>query len=156
MSMAIFNSFFYVHQAGPGQWSPRWQPPGGFYCPMTSRMRRWEDLRENLQQHIRILADEATGEGKSLGKWYANIWLGVYWWQMLPYIVYMDPMGSWLVVSNMGFKHSQPDIWDVWNHQPDIWEMLCSILYMGCHPSQLTHIYQRGRSTTNQIWNDDP
>lgn len=30
-----------------------------FYCPMTSRMRRWEDLRENLQQHIRILADEA-------------------------------------------------------------------------------------------------
>ncbi|CAL1154415.1 unnamed protein product [Cladocopium goreaui] len=26
---------------------------------MTSRMRRWEDLRENLQQHIRILADEA-------------------------------------------------------------------------------------------------
>ena len=26
---------------------------------MTSRMRRWEDLRENLQQHIRLLADEA-------------------------------------------------------------------------------------------------
>ena len=25
---------------------------------MTSRVRRWEDLRENLQQHIRILTDE--------------------------------------------------------------------------------------------------
>ncbi|CAK9113438.1 unnamed protein product [Durusdinium trenchii] len=30
-----------------------------FYCPMTSRMRNWGDLRENLQQHIRLLTDEA-------------------------------------------------------------------------------------------------
>ncbi|CAJ1398458.1 unnamed protein product [Effrenium voratum] len=30
-----------------------------FFCPVTSRVRHWEDLRENLQQHIRILADEA-------------------------------------------------------------------------------------------------
>ena len=27
---------------------------------MTSRVRRWEDLRENLQQHVRMLTDEAA------------------------------------------------------------------------------------------------
>ena len=43
----------------------------GFYCPMTSRMRRWEDLRENLQQHIRLLADEAAVDGASRAQWLA-------------------------------------------------------------------------------------
>ena len=37
---------------------------------MTSRMRRWEDLRENLQQHIRLLADEAV-DGASRAQWLA-------------------------------------------------------------------------------------
>ena len=34
--------------------------------------------------------------------------LGVYWWQMLPYIAYMDPMGTWSIWVMIPLNHSEP------------------------------------------------
>ena len=55
--------------------------------------------RRGLRANVKVLCETTYPIGSMYGI-YANI-KGVYWWWMLPYIAYMDPMGiiiGWILV----------------------------------------------------------
>jgi hypothetical protein len=77
--------------------------------------KRWETLVENTRKPLENFANvcEHPPITHRIYGIYANM-TGVYWWQMLPYMAYMDPMGYNLRFSLLGKSIELNGVFSSW------------------------------------------